>query len=95
MQFCPGLPRVQQLLQGLAVMVLHRRRPNVAHSQPQPGQLVLLCGHLAVAQNDDLIQGQQRCQLRMVTESLKLGDVVRTVSLSTTQRIKPEAPRSS
>ena len=52
----PALALVQQHAQGLAMTVLHGRRPNVAHPQAQPGQLVVHCRHLAVANDDDLLQ---------------------------------------
>ena len=71
------------------MLVLHRGRPNVAYPQPQPGQLVLRRRHLAVANDEDLLQRQQRGQLGVLAERLELWHIVRAVPSSAAQGVKP------
>jgi hypothetical protein len=78
-QLFPSLTGSQQLLQGLAVMLLQRDGANVAQAQAQPGQLVLLGGHLAIAQQNDFLQRQEVSQPGMFSESSKLGSIGRAI----------------
>ena len=76
----PGLPRRQQGPQGLALMVLQRYGTDVAQMQAQPGQLVFRRGHLAVANEDRVLQRQEVRQPDMFAEGRKLGGVCRAIS---------------
>jgi hypothetical protein len=88
-QLFPVLTGGQQFLQGLAVMVLHRDGANVAQAQAQPGQLVLLGGHLAIAEKDDLLQRQEVGQPGMLSEGGKLGGVSCAIPGAAIQSIEP------
>src|SRR3989442_5122137 len=93
----PGLPHRQQGPQGLALLVLPRYGTDVAQIQAQPGQLVFRRGHLAVANEDRVLQRQEVRQPDMCAEGRKLGGVCRAISGAAMQHVKPhrQAPIAS
>src|SRR5262245_6546662 len=71
------------------MLVLPGGRPKVTYPQPPPGQLVLRRRHLAVTNDEDLLQRQQCGQLGVLAERLELRHIVRAIPSSTTQGVKP------
>jgi len=88
-QRLPGLPRRQQVPQGLAVLVLERQGTDVAQVQAQPGQLVLCGRHLPVPNEDNVLQRQKVRQLDMFAEGRELRNVRRAIPGAAMQRVEP------